>query len=65
MAGFNVHLVTYCNMQTITTRLPMTGEFFITIIVASTNKERLSDNDPSKPKSWKNARNCFEPLDYV
>ena len=46
-------MVTYCVTKMITTCLPMIGQFFDTMILASSDKEWLIGNDLSKYKYWK------------
>ena len=41
LAGHTVAMVTYCVTEMITTCLPMIGQFFDTMIVASSDKEWL------------------------
>ena len=41
LAGDSVAMVTYCVTKIIPTCLPMIGQFFDTMIVASTDKEQL------------------------
>ena len=41
LAGHSVAMVTYCVKKMMTTRLPTIGQFFDTMIVASSDKERL------------------------
>ena len=41
LAGYTVAMGTYCVTKMITTCLPMTGQFFDTMILASNDKEWL------------------------
>ena len=41
LAGHIVAMVTYCATQLTATRSPMTGQFVDTVILASTDNERL------------------------
>ena len=49
--GHTVAMLTYYATKTITTCSPMVGQYFDTMIVASSNKSGC--NDPSKSKYWK------------
>ena len=51
LAGHSNAMVTYCVTKIIPTCSPMIGQFFDTMIVAST--DRGGNNDPSNATSWK------------
>ena len=54
LASHSVAMVTYSVTKIIPTCSPMIGEFFDTMIVATTDKEiKSGNNDTSKFKSWK------------
>ena len=52
LAGHIVAMVTYCVTKILPTCLPMSGQFFDTMIVASIDK-KSGNYDPSKSTSWK------------
>ena len=57
LAGRSVAIVTYCVTKITPTCSPVIGQFYDTMIVASTDKEnneliKSGNYDPSKSKSW-------------
>ena len=59
LAGRSVAMVIYCDTKTISTCLPVIGQFFDTMIVPSIDKEWQLW--PIKIYVLESAENCFEP----
>ena len=64
LASNSVAMVTYCVMKMVTTCSPMVGQFFDSMVVASSDL-RSGYNDPSQYKCWKLFRATLRSVYFI